>query len=198
MADAEMAVAEQLVLDAQDGAAFDGEVAAALQAHRLAAGRPVERLGDRSAPVDDDGLANSGRRWPAGRCGSSPCRLGSGRCPGRRLFGSAVDPPEHQCGIAEVELVEPLDKGFVEGVALETGLHRAAEVGLVEVSQAPRRRFRRLQAVIGEIDVGLLGVQFWVLLGQTFPSTSERVKLGSGHGSWQVRRPDRRAQQRCR
>ena len=200
VADAEMAVAEQLVLDAQDGAAFDGEVAAALQAHRLTAGCPVERLGHRRAPVDDDGLGVLVGDGQPADVEALRAALGLGGAEGRRLFGTAVDPPEHQCGIAEVELVEPLDKGFVEGVALETGLHRAAEVGLVEVSQAPRRRFRRLQAVVGEIDVRLLGVQFWVLLGQTFPSTSERVKLGSGHAIWQVSQTGRRgcATQSCR
>ena len=56
VADAEVAAAEQLVLDAEDGAALDGEVAAAHEAHRLAAGGPVERLGDRRPPVDDDRL----------------------------------------------------------------------------------------------------------------------------------------------
>ena len=99
---------------------------------------------------------------------------GLGGAEGRRLLGTTVDPPEHQRGVAEVEFVEPLDEGLVEGVALESGLHRAAEVGLVEISQAPRRRLRRLQAVVGKVDVRLLVVQFWVLLGQTFPSRSER------------------------
>ena len=95
-----------------------------------------------------------------------------------RMLGSTVDPPEHQRGVTEIELVEALDEGLVEGVALETGLHRAAEVRLIEVSQAPRRRLRRLQAVVGKIDVGLFGVQFWVLLGQTFPSTSRGRNWG--------------------
>ena len=107
------------------------------------------------------------------------------------LLGAAVDAAEHQRGVTEIQLVEALDQGFVEGVALEAGLHRSAEVGLVEVSEAPRRRLRRLEAVVGEVDVGLLGVQFWVLLSQTFPSTVERVKLGFSHASWSDRRPNR-------
>ena len=57
MADAEVALAEQLVLDAEQLAALDGEVAAAGQAHRVAPGGPVERLGDRRPPVDHDRLA---------------------------------------------------------------------------------------------------------------------------------------------
>ncbi len=94
------------------------------------------------------------------------------------LLGAAVDPAEHQRGVAEVELVEALDQRFVERVALEPGLHRAAEVGLVEISQPPRRRLRGFQAVVGEIDVRLLRFQFWVLLGQTFPSKSRGSKIG--------------------
>ena len=57
MADAEVALAEQLVLEPEQLAALDGEVAAAGEAHRLTAGRPVERLGDRRPPVDHDRLA---------------------------------------------------------------------------------------------------------------------------------------------
>ena len=45
-------------------------------------------------------------------------------------LGVAVDAPEHERGVAEVEVGEPLDQGLVERVALEAGLERAAEVGL--------------------------------------------------------------------
>ena len=110
VADAEVALAEQLVLDAEDGAALDGEVAPAEQAHRLAAGGAVERLGDRRPPVDDDrfGVLVGDRQ---------AADVEALRAAG--LLGAAVDPPEHQCGVAEVELVETLDEGLVEGVALE-------------------------------------------------------------------------------
>ena len=69
------------------GAALDGEVAAAGQAHRVAPGRPVERLGDRGAPVDHDRFT---------------CLVGHGEAPDvealeriRRL-GVPVDAPEHE------------------------------------------------------------------------------------------------------
>ena len=83
---------------------------------------------------------------------------------GVRALGVAVDAPEHEGGVAEVEVGEPLDQGFVERVALEAGLERAAEVGLVEVAEPPRRLPRALEALVGVIDVGLLGGQFGVLL----------------------------------
>ena len=52
MTDAEVAVAEQLVLDAEDLATLDREMAAAHEPHRLAPGGAVERLGYGSPPVD--------------------------------------------------------------------------------------------------------------------------------------------------
>ncbi len=125
MADAEVPGAEELVLEAEDGAALDDEVAAAHQAHRLAAGGPVEGLGHRGPPVDDDRLG---------------LLVGDGQAAdvealdGVRRLGQPVDAPEHERGVAEIEVGEALEQGLVEGVALEPGLERAAEVGLVEIS----------------------------------------------------------------
>ena len=60
--------------------------------------------------------------------------------------------------------VEPLDHGFVEGVALEAGLERAAEIGLVEVTQTPRRLAALLEAVVSVVDVRLLVGEIRVVL----------------------------------
>ena len=54
MTDAEVALAEEFVLEAEQLPALDGEVAAPDETHRLATGGPVERLGDGRPPVDDD------------------------------------------------------------------------------------------------------------------------------------------------
>ena len=51
-----MALAEQLVFQAEQRATLDDEVPPAQQAHRTATGRPVERLGHRGPPVDHYGL----------------------------------------------------------------------------------------------------------------------------------------------
>ena len=67
-----------------------------------------------------------------------------------------VDAAEDQRRLAEIEVGQPLDDGLVEGVALETSLERAAEIGLVEVTQTPSRLAALLEAVVGVIDVGLL------------------------------------------
>ena len=164
MADAEVAGAEQLVLDAEQVAALDGEVAAAHEAHRLAAGGAVERLGDRRPPVDHDRLGVARRRRRGGRCGSSPGRRRRARRRRSRAVGVAVDAAEHERGLAEVEVGEALDQGLVERVALEAGLERAAEVGLGEVPQPPRGLAALLEAVVGVIDVGLLVSEVRVVL----------------------------------
>ncbi len=57
MTDAQMALAEQFVLEAEQLATLDDEVSPAQQPHRTATGRPVERLGHRGPPVDHHRLA---------------------------------------------------------------------------------------------------------------------------------------------
>ncbi len=136
-------VAEQLVLDAEEGAAPGGEVAAAGQAHGLAAGRPVEGLGDRGPPVDDDRLTVLvGDRHPPDVEGTGavvvrlvvgPVLVGLVTVAGRwrRPRGVLeVDPAEHQGGVAQVELPEPGGDGVPDHVALEPGLLGAAPAHL--------------------------------------------------------------------
>ena len=120
-----MTLAEQLVLEAEDRATFDGEVTPAKQTHRLPPRCSIERLGDRRPPVDD--------HWFRVLVGDrQPADVEALRA--ARLLGTAVDAAEHQRGVAEIELVETLDEGLVEGIALEPSLHRAAEIGFVEIS----------------------------------------------------------------
>ncbi len=128
VADAEVPAAEQLVLDAEHLPSLDREVPPPDETHRLAAGRAVEGLGDRCPPVDDDRVGLLVGHGQAADV--EALRRG-------RALGIAVDPPEHQCGVAEVEVGQALDQGFVEGVAFEAGLERAPEVGLVEISEPP-------------------------------------------------------------
>ena len=104
-------------------AALDREVAAAGEAHRVAARGAVERLGDRCPPVDHDRLG---------------VLVGDGQAPDvealqppsaapRLILDVPVDAAEHQRRLAEIEVGESLEHGLVEGVALESGLERAAE-----------------------------------------------------------------------
>ena len=179
VADAQVAAAEELVLETEHRPTLDDEVAPPQKPHRLAPGRPVERLGDWRPPVDDDRLGPLvGDGQPA-----DVERLGRGRA-----LGVAVDTPEDESGVAEVEVGEPLDQRLVEGVALEPGLERAAEVRLVEVAQTPSGLPRPLEAFVGVIHVGLLGRQFGVLLRH---SVCEQVaKRGSGNSIGLEVRPD--------
>ena len=94
-------------------------------------------------------------------------------------LGVAVDAPEHERGVAEVEVGQALEQGLVERVALEAGLERAAEVGLGEVAQAPRRRLGALEALVGVIDVGLLVGQFRVLLRHSSVVRPSSVRGGN-------------------
>ena len=155
VADTEVAGAEQLVFQTQQCAPLHREVAAPGEAHRLAAGGPVERLGDGSTPVDDDRLAllvgdrqatDVERLQPVGR------------------LGHAVDAPEHQGGVAEIQLCQPVDDGFVEDVALVSRLEGAAEGALVKVSHPPRRITAYLEAPVRVLDEFLFGGKIWVLL----------------------------------
>ncbi len=128
VADPQVTATEELVLEAEHRAPLDDEVAAAQQPHRLAPGGPVERLGDGGPPVDHDRLGP----LVGDRQAADVERLG-----GVRALGVAVDAPEDEGRIAEVEVGEALDQGLVERIALESGLERATEIGLVEVAQTP-------------------------------------------------------------
>jgi hypothetical protein len=83
-----------------------GEVAAAHQAHRLAAGGPVERLGDgaRQSTTTGSAFSSATARRPMWKL-SMPF---SARWLGLVIRG-AVDPAEHQRGVAQVELVSRLN-----------------------------------------------------------------------------------------
>ena len=154
VADAEVAGSEQLVLDAEQRAAVHGEVATAGEAHRLAACRPVERLGDRRPPVDDHRLA---------------VLVGDGQAADvkalHRALDEAVDAAEHERRVAEVEVGQAVDQRLVEHVAFVPGLERAAEGALVEITELPGVFAAALEAAVGEVDVRLFVVEVGVLSG---------------------------------
>ena len=93
LAQVQRVLAEELVLDAEQLAAPGGEVAAADEAHGLAAGGPVERLGHRGPPVDHDRLLLVVRHRQAADVEGLAA-----------LVLVAVDATEQQRGVAEVEL----------------------------------------------------------------------------------------------
>ena len=155
VADTEVALAEQLVLQPQQGAALHGEVPAAGEAHRLAAGGPVERLGDGCPPVDDDRFA----LLVGDRQAADVERLEPVGC-----LGHPVDAAEDQRCVAEVELGQPVDHGLVEHIALVARLKGAAEGALVEVSHPPGRVAADLETPVGVLDEFLFGGKIGVLL----------------------------------
>ena len=152
-------------------APLDREVAAAGEAHRVAACGAVERLGDRRPPVDHDRLGVLvGDRQAAD---VEPLQLAvtfvaAVGCAVAVALDMAVDAAEDQRRLAEIEVGESLDHGFVERVALESGLERAAEIGLVEVTQTPSRLAALLEAVVCVVDVGLLVGEIRMVLGHRY------------------------------
>ena len=197
--DAEVARAEELVLDAEELAPVDREVAPAGEAHRVAARRSVEGLGDGRAPVDDDGLGGLvGHRDAAdverldghvGRRGAVGANAGHGRAIAVR---DAVDAAEDQRGVAEVQLREAREQRLVEGVALEARLEGAARRGLGELADPPGVVAEALEARVGVVDVPLLRVEFGVLGHRSaWPRVGPTAHLGVYGVSQLYRRPVR-------
>ncbi len=155
MADTEVTVAEQLVFQPEQRSPVHGEVPTTGESHRFAAGGPVERLGDRRAPVDDDRLALLvGDRQPAD----------VERLQAVGGLGHAVDAPEDERRVAEVELGQSVDHGLVEHVAFVAGLERPPEGALVEVAHPPRRVAADFETPVGVVDEVLFGGKIGVLL----------------------------------
>ena len=144
-------LAEELVLDGEQLAAAGGEVAAAHEAHRLAAGGPVEGLGDRRPPVDDERLAVLvGHGQPADVVAVAA------------LAAGAVDAAEHQAGVAELERGQPLGDVALDHLPLPAGLLGAALADLDHRAQPGGLLARSLEAAVRVVDVGLLGGQVGV------------------------------------
>ena len=81
-----------------------------------------------------------------------------------RARRDAVDAAEHQRGIAQIELGQPVEDRFVEHIALVAGLERAAERALVQAPHLPRVDLALLEAVIGVINERLLSSEIGVML----------------------------------
>ena len=131
--------AEALVLQADHPAALEGQVAPEHQALGVAAGGPVERLGDRGPPVDHQGIVVGAvdgqpadveglgvrlrrRRRPlAGR----RCRSAVGPPVVRSPSSHPVDPAEGQGLVADVQLLEAGQAGADDHVPLGPGLEGA-------------------------------------------------------------------------
>ena len=119
---------EHLVVEADELAALAGdEVAPAHDAHRLDRGRPVERLGDRRPPVDDErGVLRVFDREPPDVPVVDPESL-------------HVEAAEHERRVADVEVGEAALGDVPGDVALEPGLVGAAGSHVGVRARAPAR-----------------------------------------------------------
>jgi hypothetical protein len=141
-------LAEQLVLDAEQLPAPGGEVSAPHQPHRRPAGGPVEGLGDGCPPVDHQGflvLVGDGHAADVEGVATGGAGL--------------VDAPEHQAGITEVQIVEAAGDAALDDLPLPAGLLGPTLPDLDHRPQLCRRLPSTFQAVVGTIDVRLLGGQ---------------------------------------
>ena len=134
------------VLDGDDASALGGQVTAEDQVHGLAAGGPVERLGHRGPPVDDQ------RDDVVGRHPQTADVEGLDSA----VVGPAVDTAETEGLFADVELVDPGQGGPDDDVTLFAELV-GATVTLIEdgaeelLGVGPEL----VQALIGPVDVSL-------------------------------------------
>ncbi len=158
---------EHLVVERGDvTATASDEVAAPHHVHRLDGRRPVERFGDRSAPVDDE-------RVVLGVVDREAADVPRGRF---RRVRFQVEAPEQQGGLADVELGEAAGGDLVGDVALEPGLVGAAGAHLrVGAAHALGCGAHHLEPGVRSIDVRLffrdLVAQLgFVRLGQLPPS----------------------------
>ncbi len=156
---------EPLVLDPHDLAALEGEVAAEDESLGVATGGPVEGLGNRGPPVDDERLvvcSVDGQSTDVEGLGvRDPVRAVGGRGgPVARAGGQPVDPPEGECLVPDVQLLEPGQAGAHDDVPLGPGLEGAA---LAQVEHALEHRIgipaHGVEPRVGEVDERLLGLQ---------------------------------------
>ncbi len=140
-------------------------MAATNQAHRVRSGCSVERFGHRRPPVDHDGVLSSvGHRHASDvkRLGAVGGGVAHRRrvCVGRLVgatFAVGVDATEQQGGVTQFQLGQPGGHPIPDHVPLVTGLEGAARLvhdGVADTLGGPAGG---VQALIGKIDVGLLG-----------------------------------------
>ena len=142
---------EVLVFDPEHLSVADLEVASAREPERLDAGRSVERLGDRRAPVDDERL----EVLAGHRDAPDVERLAASR-PGRRC---GVDAAEAQRLVADVELLEPQQRGVDDDVALGARLQRAAPADVEDIAE------HRARVVAHGVERGVRTVEVVLLFG---------------------------------
>jgi len=123
-------------------------VAPPVEAHGLTTGGPVEGLGHRGPPVDDQRVVVLVGHGDATDVVSLPAD-------GLR----AVDATEDQRGVPDRQLRETAHDAVVDDLPLETGLVRAPPPDLDHAGQARRGTAARLEGLVGLVEVCLLGFQ---------------------------------------
>jgi hypothetical protein len=180
---ADVSVTEQLVFETKELASLYRKVPTSGETHRFATCRAIKRLGNRGTPVDDDRFAQL---------------IGNGEATDVEALdlvgalGVSVDATEHQCGVAEVELGEPVDQGLVENVSLVPRLESTAESGFGQIAQLPCVDAALLETRVGVVDecllFGEIGVRrghvgscIWPFLGSVERTCETLQSAGAAH-----------------
>jgi hypothetical protein len=175
-----MTVSEEFIFDTEQVATLHCEVTTTGESHRLAPSGAIERLGNWCTPIDNHRLA-----IVIGYCETADVEaLGWAWLISYAVdverFAMAVDPAEHQCRIAQIELREPIDEGFVEHIALVARLDGAPKGALVDIAEFPGVGAARFEAAVGVIDVGLFVSEIGVLVRHEDWALREVVFLKQG------------------
>ena len=166
-------VDEVLVLETEHSAAPHDQVAAAGQALRIETGGPVEGLGHRRTPVHDQGLVvwtRDGQPADVERLaekGSAVAVVAVAR------LREAIDAPEVERLVADVQLLQPGQAGAYDDVALGARLERATPTEVEHtLEHVAGLAAHELQPVVGTVEVLLLILQIR-MYGHLSPSSPE-------------------------
>ena len=129
-------------------------MASTRQPHRLPSGCSVERFGDRRAPVDNDWILRRITDRNAPDVETLHLFI--------RGFGFAIDTTEAQGRIAQLELGQTVENGFVDDFALKARLLGATSTNLDHGRQARRGLPRLFETRIGVSEIGLFGIEIGV------------------------------------
>ncbi len=140
---------EQLVFDGGKAPSPEEEVTAADDPEGIGRCGPVERLGDRSTPVDDERVALGVEDGQAADMES--------------LAVVAVEPPEGDRGIADIERRQPAGRHVNAYVTLHTGGERPSGPESDDFGRDRTRRLpHHLEPFMCVVEIGLLGLKFGV------------------------------------
>ncbi len=163
-ADSQREITEQFIVDSEQRSAAGGEVPPPLDTHGLAPSSPVERLGNRRAPVDDDRIL-----------------LAVPDAETTDVEGFArflqVNSAKHEGSVTEVQLCQSLDRHLNDRLAFVSVLFSAASLRLIPAGDPRCALAGVFHARVRQVEIRLLCIEFGMTLGHGLSSTVEQKIL---------------------